>query len=1080
LVEAETLPMCPVTVDLNQGLAVGIVGPRDAARPLAGAIVSQLVTEHGPADVQLAVLVDDAAARHWDHLKWLPHLSDEAGARRVATSPDGAEALVERTTREPERTLYRADDNGLETPVPVFLVDHAGLVTDGVRSLASRIPRVTARAVVLADGLADLPAFCTTVVEIDPVSGLIAVTDVAKANRTGQLIGLFPHPESGRDLSRALARFVDPDGAEHAVSLPTVARWRDLAETRPEPGSVLEAWSVPAADRRTKSDCRAILGVTETGPLEVDLISDGPHALIAGTTGAGKSELLRTMIVSLAVHHRPDEVNFVLIDFKGGGAFDVFDRLPHNVGVVTDLDEHLASRALRCLRAELKYREHRLREAGVSDLRDLADTQPGGDTEPLPRLVIVVDEFATLAAELPEFLSSLVDVAQRGRSLGIHMVLATQRPSGVVDAKIRANTNLRIALRVQDDGDSIDVIGTKAGAVIDRRHPGRALARFGAGEVVGFQTALVSVRSDDATGPALRLDTFELRPDGTENFTGDRAVDRHDTVNAVQDESGPGRADGPDDLSDFVDASAEAARRLALPPPRVPWPDPLPRELAAETLLAETPERPWAVPFGLVDLPDRQRQEPAWWQAEDGNVLVYGLGPGPTSAAVSTMVVGLARRHHADQLHVYVLDFVGSLAALRGLPHLGGYITAEDDERLLRTIGMLEDELTRRQTVLRRNQLDAITPETADEFGLPLTVLAVANYGAVLEMFEELGELGGPHRLARIIRDGPSLGVFVFIAAGSERDVPGRVAQQIEAKLITRMADPNAYLMFGLRPKDLPELGPGRAIDVRHGHELQIAQFEGGDLRTAVECHRWRRTRGGPRLVEELGHDIDFARLDGASVVDGPVWHLSIGVEHERLEPVGLDLRNGQHLMVTGPAGSGRTTALHTLAAAARQSDPKAVICIISQRPEEWSPLTATLDLTDIDHLLSPDSADLAGRRALIIVDGVEGSSVPAEPFAQLADDTESRIHLAVGGRPDGFRTGADPWIRAVARSRSGIALQPTAEAGDVFHCRFPVARQVHPPGRAFVVNQGRAQLSQIAVVRTEPASNDVGPLPTQ
>jgi hypothetical protein len=198
------------------------------------------------------------------------------------------------------------------------------------------------------------------------------------------------------------------------------------------------------------------IGGAAQEPFRVDLRHDGPHALVAGTTGSGKSELLQTLIAALALAHPPERLSFLLVDYKGGAAFKECVGFPHTVGFVTDLDGHLAQRALVSLNAELRRREHLLRDSGTKDLLDMEQRAPGRAPA---SLLIVIDEFATLAKEVPEFVDGVVDVAQRGRSLGVHLLLATQRPGGVVSENIRANTNLRIALRVNEAGESSDVIG---------------------------------------------------------------------------------------------------------------------------------------------------------------------------------------------------------------------------------------------------------------------------------------------------------------------------------------------------------------------------------------------------------------------------------------------------------------------------------------------------------------------------------------------------------------------------------------------------------------------------------------------
>jgi S-DNA-T family DNA segregation ATPase FtsK/SpoIIIE len=229
------------------------------------------------------------------------------------------------------------------------------------------------------------------------------------------------------------------------------------------------------------------------GPFTVDIVRDGPHGLVAGTTGAGKSELLQTLIASLAVGNRPDEMTFVLVDYKGGAAFKDCNHLPHTVGMVTDLDGHLTTPALTSLAAELHRREHQLKRADAKDIEEYLERIAPGD-EPMPRLLIVIDEFAAMVSELPDFVTGIVDIARRGRSLGVHLILATQRPAGVVTSDIKANTNLRIALRVTDAGDSSDVIEGPNAAHISKATPGRGYARLGHSSLIPFQTSRIGGR----------------------------------------------------------------------------------------------------------------------------------------------------------------------------------------------------------------------------------------------------------------------------------------------------------------------------------------------------------------------------------------------------------------------------------------------------------------------------------------------------------------------------------------------------------------------------------------------------------
>ena len=263
----------------------------------------------------------------------------------------------------------------------------------------------------------------------------------------------------------------------------------------------LHAADIAARWAATDGLPRARVGVGADGPFVVDLVADGPHVLVGGTTGSGKSEFLRSLVLALALGSPPDDLALVLVDFKGGAAFGPCEALPHVAGVLTDLDDHLVERALSSLRAELRRRERLFAEVGAHDLASYraSPCRP----EPLPRLVVVVDELKALVDEVPRFLEGLVRLAALGRSLGVHLVLASQRPTGALSAEVRANINLRIAFRVRDRTDSVDVVDDVAAAGIDPALPGRGLARGGDGALVPFQAAVVERRRTESA-PFLR------------------------------------------------------------------------------------------------------------------------------------------------------------------------------------------------------------------------------------------------------------------------------------------------------------------------------------------------------------------------------------------------------------------------------------------------------------------------------------------------------------------------------------------------------------------------------------------------
>ncbi len=440
-----------------------------------------------------------------------------------------------------------------------------------------------------------------------------------------------------------------------------------------------------------------MIGACYDGPFGIDLARDGPHGLVAGTTGAGKSELLQTLIASLACANRPDEMTFVLVDYKGGSAFAGCVHLPHVTGMVTDLDAHLTQRALASLSAELTRREHILAAAGAKDIEEYTERaghQPR--RRPLPRLVIVIDEFASLVRDLPDFVTGLVGIAQRGRSLGIHLILATQRPSGVVSADIRANTSLRIALRVTDATESADVIDAPDAAQISRATPGRGYVRLGHASLIPFQAGRIGGRRTTATATG-RPWAVPAGWAGLGRPEPRRPAARQAEDDALSDEAG--------DLKVLVEAIRRAAAGLGIAAQSSPWLAPLPGTLLLRDLPAPGgPPGPGhaPIPFGLIDLPATQRQQAAAIDLDTfGHLMAAGAPRSGRSQLLRTIAAAIAACCSCADAHLYGLDCGnGALLPLADLPHCGAVVTRTQDERAARLLARLAAELTRRQDLL--------------------------------------------------------------------------------------------------------------------------------------------------------------------------------------------------------------------------------------------------------------------------------------------------------------------------------------------------------------------------------------------
>ena len=1023
LTRCARLDDAPVGIELTRGTVLGIAGCRHQALGMARWVVTQVSVHQGPADVRVGIITD--RPEDWDWAKWLPHTATDptSGRRLLAATPADVDEIL-------AHLAAGRSPGGPPDPLTVLIVD-----TDTLDPLRrSRLRSVQAgcgapvAGVVIAPTRTGLPGLCNVVVEIPDAGETITCRFPAGGQAVTDLTPIGLPAEIAHECSRALARLKDPEIVEEGSDLPDLVALADLIGPAPfSAQAVLDRWDNAGPDPQTAG----AIGVTERGPLVIDLVSDGPHGLIAGTTGSGKSELLRSLIVSLAASVGPDHLNFALIDYKGGSAFDACARLPHVVGVVTDLDPHLGRRALICLEAELRYREAMFREVGAADLPEYLVDVPD---HPLPRLLVVIDEFAAMAAEMPGFVPSLVDIARRGRSLGVHLVLATQRPAGVIGDNIRANTNLRVALRVHDAADSWDVLDDHVAATIPRGRAGRGYVRLGPGELIPFQAALVSMsnRRGETVPVAVRPFRFEWEPQ-----------------DAMSEEEGG--EDVPTDLDRLVDAITNAARQAGMPPPRSLWPPALPERLPLAAII-DTPGgagRRWA-PLGLVDEPHLQRQ--SVWGWEGNNLLLYGRpGSGPAGALL-TLGSSLAARFQPDRLHIYALDFgTRILARLEGLPQVGSVIGPADRERQVRLLRYLQEEVA-----LRR---------AGDPGDRPTVLLLLDNYGGFAAAYDQPADLVYRDAMRRIVADGPGVGVFVAMSADQAAAVPSNLAALIPEKLVFQMADLFDYAALGLPNRQLPDLPNGRAVQVGSSLVVQMAEVSGPDLGRIAA----RSASGGVTAVRigVLPHRSEVADIvDRASVQDRE-WFLPIGIGDRRLEPVGWRLGESDHVLVAGPAKSGKSTALLAISVIVANHRPDVTITALAPRrsPLWEAPQVATL-VTDPDELELAVQAILDDASPhLVLVDDADDLTDPGGALLGLIRQRRPNIRVVGAGRADVLRSMYGHWTQELRRSRQGIALRPQAEVdGDLWHAALP--RHGPPlrlPGRGYLISEGGVELVQVA-----------------
>jgi len=878
-------------------------------------------------------------------------------------------------------------------------------------------------------------------------------------------VDLVPAPWFAR-VSRALApvRDVTDDGAETA--LPNGCRLLDVLELEPPTGrGVMDVWL------RGGRTTEAVVGMSMDGAFSLDLRRDGPHALIAGTTGAGKSELLQTLVASLAVANRPDAMTFVLVDYKGGSAFKDCVDLPHTVGMVTDLDTHLVERALESLAAELHRREHILAAAGAKDIEDYTDLgAKDSSLAPLPRLAIVIDEFASMVRELPDFVAGLVNIAQRGRSLGIHLVLATQRPSGVVSPEIRANTNLRIALRVTDKSESSDVIDAPDAALIAKTTPGRAYVRLGHSSLVPFQAGRVGGRRPGAVSsvterPVPWFVPLEWNRLGHPLPTRPRAAEVETDAAAT-------------DLGALVAAVREANDAMGIPAQHSPWLPALTGTVRLGELPPyEGPERPLPpVPWAVADFPGEQaRRSEVIDFATLGHKYVIGSARSGRTQALRTIAAAVADALSSQDVHLYGIDCgSGGLLPLTALPHCGAVVQRTQVDRVTRLLTRLVDEVTRRQEVLAQGGFASLTEQrsaVAPADRMPHVLLLLDRWEGYLSSLSEL-DGGKLHTLMMtLLNEGASAGIHLMIS-GDRSLGSYRLAALTEDKLVLRMADKTDYSSVGLNARTLPDSVPdGRGFQPDGNIETQIAVLDGpitgqgqaaaitalGELTTARDAGVPRSHR--PFRIDVLPIRLSYAealRYAGDLSDRPPLWAL-LGVGGDDLDAYGPDLSLTPVFVLGGPSRSGKSTALVTMTRSLLERGTPVVL--IAPRV---SPLRDLADTPGVrgcltaDVLLNEDLLPLLEQPGplVVVMDDAElhKESRAADTLkAYMRTAADAGRALVIGGGVNELAAGYTGWHADARKQRAGALICPQAPTdGDLIGVRLPRSIVGEPvkPGR--------------------------------
>lgn len=1096
-VERPVVVAVPATVPLGELGVLGIAGPgRDGALRSA---VLQLAVLHSPADLSLAVLAPSSAAPDWDWARWLPHLRGPDGTCQLATRPDHLgpivahlEGLLDARLREQAGRSTSLRWSPRQVLVIVEFPEHAPL--PGLRRLAAEGPAVGIDLLVSADLIERLPEQRRATLRLelapdergshgegDPDRPLIATLE-RSGTITGPLVPELVDATTAELAARALAPLRVAASGGAASAIPDEVRLSDLA------GSVdLAPAQVSALWDTAGDELRAVpIGAAEGGPLLLDLARQGPHGLVVGTTGSGKSELLLTLVASLALHHPPEVFTTVLVDFKGGTGLDALAPLPHCVGNVSNLEPLQAIRALESLDAELQRRQRLFAERYGEKEFDQAVAAARGMGDPPPaRLLVLIDEFAVLREKLPDLVKRLEEIAVVGRSLGVHLLLATQQP-GEISAKILDNSPLRIALRVEDPAASQQVIRRRDAADIPPEAKGRAYLSVG-GATAAFQTARTTAKlrdPDERPAPIARIESWDapLRP-------------RRAPSERVPIERSELRA--------LVDAAVAAYGRR--PRPRPVFSEPLADVVALESLDDQArlappamsggtgEARPVPVVIGLEDRPSEQTQVPFTFDLAAGGALVIGGPSSGRSSALRTVAAALARAFPPDLVHLHGIDGgAGQLLALESLPHTGVVAGIGEPERIDRLLELLVEETSRRLERLQASGASDLAEQWALEptSRLPWLVLLVDGW----ERIEgELRERDGERTwrlMQRVAAEGRPAGV-VPVVAGSWRTVlPVSPFSNAGQRWVLGYPTASDHQLVDISPRLVPpHQPPGRALlpgrTVRHDGERAVpmpglAQIAvvggspGGAAQAAALAALGSSLAGaaaegtGPARVDRmpvrlcLDEAMELEPSPSSDAARGGDLPVLAGVGGERLAGHYVDLAATPAFVVAGPERSGRTTALLAMAHQAAAAGAALVLVHPRRSLQALQSHPATVASFTGAATLGTDAADrfeaVAGP-CVLVIDDADGLRSLVERLSPVPGPDIRGILVAC--LTDTLR---EYWFDRLRAGRSGLVLHPRGPYdGEQLGRRLTSSTVItNPKGRGHLLALGDDLLVQV------------------
>lgn len=818
-----TLNNVPLTLDIHHNRTVGMIGSQKNIRAILNEIILNIIALHSYDEVKLVLVTAPKREHHFADFKNVPHIwSNDKKVRFFATNPDEVHFIF--NTIDEAIKNREGSQNGVTIPVPhyVIIVTEPNLIEKEalLRYMDDAENQVGITTLFAYGDITKLPKSCKTIIQSDDTRTGYYI----KNKNANQFIPFTLDDLDGSRIHAFTSKLSRLPIRRDSRSLGIVDRISFLQMYKVGNVSELAIESHWDNNNSAKS-LAAPIGVMAGGEvfrLDLHEAYHGCHGLVSGTTGSGKSEFLQAFILSLAINYSPKEVAFVLVDFKGGDMARPFmskpfsPALPHLSATISNLSGNILYRALVSLEAEIKSRQRILNESAAAlgvdklDINAYHKYYKGGRLEtPLPHLIIIIDEFTQLKTQQPEFLTQLINVAQVGRSLGIHLILATQKPSGIVDPQIMGNFRFRVCLKVAEKQDSIDMINKPDAAMI--KNPGRLYLQ------VGYDEIYECIQS--GYSGADYVPTKKYMPDDeiTVHMTDHTANPIHSAkIDLSGDKSDKTQLEAV--VSEIV--SLGQKKNLAAKPL---WLDVLPDKVVLGTLEKGKKGLCSAI-IGLVDFVRSQEQKPLIIDfSKTGHIALYGASGTGKTTFLQTLVYSMVCEYGytPEELNLYALDFGGrNLGYLSELPHTGGVVFADDESKLSELETVLHSIIDERKHIFADHHCGTFVDYRAVcKKALPAILVLIDNFASFRDKYMDISD-----RFIDIISAGQTFGIYFVITGSTRNSIYYKVTEHIATYFTLKMNDPNNYFdIHNMRPSILPEDISGRGITVIN---REIVEFQ--------------------------------------------------------------------------------------------------------------------------------------------------------------------------------------------------------------------------------------------------------------